>query len=128
MRTWSVGNLFRHFFCGKDLISYICIFQRFLGRAIVSQLPYPLCWQLRLSRCLILNDNIIITGHISLFQRLSGLGYCFSASLPPMLAAGAIQAFNLIQNDTSELQKERKKSITVFDLISAQCALLFRIT
>ena len=26
------------------------------------------------------------------FQRLSGLGYCFSASLPPMLAAGALQA------------------------------------
>ena len=25
-------------------------------------------------------------------QRLSGLGYCFFASLPPMLAAGALQA------------------------------------
>ena len=26
------------------------------------------------------------------FQRLSSLGYCVSSSLPPMLAAGALQA------------------------------------
>ncbi|XP_052776848.1 serine palmitoyltransferase 1-like [Mya arenaria] len=31
-------------------------------------------------------------------QRLSGLGYCFSASLPPMLASGAIQALNIIES------------------------------
>ena len=27
-----------------------------------------------------------------IFQRLSGLGCCFSASIPPILAAGALQA------------------------------------
>ncbi len=30
-------------------------------------------------------------------QRLSGLGYCFSASLPPYLATGAIQALERMQ-------------------------------
>ncbi|CAG5131794.1 unnamed protein product, partial [Candidula unifasciata] len=30
-------------------------------------------------------------------QRLSGLGYCFSASQPPMLASAAIQALHLLQ-------------------------------
>ena len=28
-------------------------------------------------------------------QRLSGLGYCFSASLPPMLAASSIQVIKV---------------------------------
>ncbi|CAH1773901.1 unnamed protein product, partial [Owenia fusiformis] len=30
-------------------------------------------------------------------QRLSGLGYCFSASLPPMLASAAIQSLNIMR-------------------------------
>lgn len=33
------------------------------------------------------------------FQRLSGQGYCFSASLPPMLAAAAIEALNIMEED-----------------------------
>ena len=37
------------------------------------------------------------------FQRLSGLGYCFSASLPPMLAAGALQAFTIVENDPGKV-------------------------
>lgn len=31
-------------------------------------------------------------------QRLSGLGYCFSASVPPMMAAAAIEALNIIES------------------------------
>ena len=30
-------------------------------------------------------------------QRLSGAGYCFSASLPPMLASAAIEGLNIIE-------------------------------
>ncbi|XP_075219139.1 serine palmitoyltransferase subunit I isoform X2 [Lycorma delicatula] len=33
-------------------------------------------------------------------QRLSGLGYCFSASLPPLLAAAAIKALDKIEENT----------------------------
>ncbi|XP_062869842.1 serine palmitoyltransferase 1 [Trichomycterus rosablanca] len=32
-------------------------------------------------------------------QRLSGQGYCFSASLPPMLAAAAIEALHIMEED-----------------------------
>lgn len=32
-------------------------------------------------------------------QRLSGLGYCFSASLPPMLASAAISALDIIEEN-----------------------------
>ncbi|XP_078424958.1 serine palmitoyltransferase 1 isoform X2 [Cetorhinus maximus] len=32
-------------------------------------------------------------------QRLSGQGYCFSASLPPMLASAAIEALNIMEDD-----------------------------
>ena len=41
-------------------------------------------------------------------QRLSGLGYCFSASLPPMLAAAAISAIDSMEQQTdmfSELNR-----------------------
>ncbi|XP_067938177.1 serine palmitoyltransferase 1-like isoform X2 [Watersipora subatra] len=44
-------------------------------------------------------------------QRLSGLGYCFSASLPPLLAQGAITALNIMQHETAmflELQNKIK--------------------
>uniref|UniRef100_A0AAY4B4Q1 Serine palmitoyltransferase 1 n=2 Tax=Denticeps clupeoides TaxID=299321 RepID=A0AAY4B4Q1_9TELE len=36
-------------------------------------------------------------------QRLSGQGYCFSASLPPMLAAAAIEALNIMENDPGRI-------------------------
>ncbi|XP_076063264.1 serine palmitoyltransferase subunit I [Oratosquilla oratoria] len=36
-------------------------------------------------------------------QRLSGLGYCFSASLPPMLAAAAIKALDIIEDEGPRL-------------------------
>ena len=32
-------------------------------------------------------------------QRLSGQGYCFSASLPPLLAAAAIEALNIMEEN-----------------------------
>jgi serine palmitoyltransferase len=38
-------------------------------------------------------------------QRLSGAGYCFSASLAPFLAASAIAALKKIQNDSSLITK-----------------------
>ena len=43
--------------------------------------------------------HILTSPLISVFQRLSGLGYCFSASLPPMLATAAIEALQIMQND-----------------------------
>ena len=36
-------------------------------------------------------------------QRLSGLGYCFSASLPPYLATAAIGALNMLESRSKEL-------------------------
>ena len=32
-------------------------------------------------------------------QTLAGLGYCFSASLPPMLAAGAMKSVELMEEN-----------------------------
>jgi serine palmitoyltransferase len=34
-------------------------------------------------------------------QRLSGLGYCFSASLPPLLATAAITSLDIMERDPS---------------------------
>ncbi|XP_038598492.1 serine palmitoyltransferase 1 [Tachyglossus aculeatus] len=42
-------------------------------------------------------------------QRLSGQGYCFSASLPPLLAAAAIEALNVMEDDPGLFQVLRKK-------------------
>lgn len=36
-------------------------------------------------------------------QRLSGLGYCFSASLPPFLATAAIGALDVLESDAPRL-------------------------
>ncbi|CAG0920599.1 unnamed protein product [Notodromas monacha] len=35
-------------------------------------------------------------------QRLSGLGYCFSASLPPLLAAGAMASFSFLESNAGK--------------------------
>ncbi|CAC5423805.1 SPT [Mytilus coruscus] len=51
-------------------------------------------------------------------QRLSGLGYCFSASLPPMLATAAIEALNIIQNDSNILSKLRENCRKMYDGLS----------
>ncbi|XP_063413953.1 serine palmitoyltransferase 1-like [Mytilus trossulus] len=51
-------------------------------------------------------------------QRLSGLGYCFSASLPPMLATAAVEALNIMQNDSSILQRLRENCRKMYDGLS----------
>ena len=40
-------------------------------------------------------------------QRLSGLGYCFSASLPPLQAAVALTSLDTIEKDNSVIEKLR---------------------
>ncbi|XP_043916254.1 serine palmitoyltransferase 1, partial [Protopterus annectens] len=42
-------------------------------------------------------------------QRLSGQGYCFSASLPPMLARAAIEGLNIMEDEPDIFQILRKK-------------------
>ncbi|KAI6184314.1 Aminotran-1-2 domain-containing protein [Aphelenchoides bicaudatus] len=49
-----------------------------------------------------------VVGH----QRLSGLGYCFSASLPPLLATAAKEALNIIDE---EPQRHLKELISTFE-------------
>ncbi|KAM7166654.1 serine palmitoyltransferase 1 isoform 1-T1 [Macrochelys suwanniensis] len=46
-------------------------------------------------------------------QRLSGQGYCFSASLPPLLAAAAIEALNIMEEnpDIFQILQEKCKRI-----------------
>lgn len=44
-------------------------------------------------------------------QRLSGLGYCFSASLPPLLAQAAITALDAFENEPQ-----------IFDELQAACS------
>lgn len=51
-------------------------------------------------------------------QRLSGLGYCFSASLPPMLATAAIEALQIMQNDRCILSKLRENCKKMHDGLS----------
>uniref|UniRef100_A0A3Q1BSA4 Serine palmitoyltransferase 1 n=1 Tax=Amphiprion ocellaris TaxID=80972 RepID=A0A3Q1BSA4_AMPOC len=47
-------------------------------------------------------------------QRLSGQGYCFSASLPPMLAAAAIEALNIMEEDPDIFTVLREKCKQVY--------------
>ncbi|KAJ6669681.1 hypothetical protein lerEdw1_000230 [Lerista edwardsae] len=42
-------------------------------------------------------------------QRLSGQGYCFSASLPPLLAAAAIEALNIMEENPGIFQILQEK-------------------
>ncbi|KAL4237039.1 Serine palmitoyltransferase 1 [Mactra antiquata] len=51
-------------------------------------------------------------------QRLSGLGYCFSASLPPMLASGAIQSLNIIIDDPGMFGKLRNNCTLIHEKLS----------
>ncbi|XP_008323667.1 serine palmitoyltransferase 1 [Cynoglossus semilaevis] len=48
-------------------------------------------------------------------QRLSGQGYCFSASLPPMLASAAIEALNIMEEDPG-----------IFTVLKEKCNLVYR--
>ncbi|XP_019791860.1 serine palmitoyltransferase 1 isoform X2 [Orcinus orca] len=53
-----------------------------------------------------------VTEHFGI-DRLSGQGYCFSASLPPLLAAAAIEALNIMEEnpDIFAVLKEKCKRI-----------------
>lgn len=43
-------------------------------------------------------------------QRLSGLGYCFSASLPPLLAQAAISALNRFEAEPKIFEELQEKT------------------
>ncbi|XP_064625474.1 serine palmitoyltransferase 1-like [Lineus longissimus] len=51
-------------------------------------------------------------------QRLSGLGYCFSASLPPMLAVAAKEALHKMENNPSILENLRQKCQSLYDQLA----------
>ena len=55
----------------------------------------------------------LLSNSFSLLQRLSGAGYCFSASLPPMLASAAIEALNIIE------QKPGKNFVNFVDSVTS---------
>jgi serine palmitoyltransferase len=46
-------------------------------------------------------------------QRLSGAGYCFSASAPPFLSASAMKALDLIKTHGAELREKLRKNADV---------------
>ena len=43
-------------------------------------------------------------------QRLSGLGYCFSASVPPLLASAAMQSLQVMQDQPDIFEKIRNNA------------------
>ncbi|XP_040583981.1 serine palmitoyltransferase 1 [Lepeophtheirus salmonis] len=51
-------------------------------------------------------------------QTLAGLGYCFSASLPPMFAAAVLKAIELMENNIDMFEELRKKCIYVTELFT----------
>ena len=46
-------------------------------------------------------------------QRLSGLGYCFSASVPPMLASAAMESLSVMKSNTEIFEKVRENAKTL---------------
>ncbi|KRY48898.1 Serine palmitoyltransferase 1 [Trichinella britovi] len=53
-------------------------------------------------------------------QRLSGAGYCFSASMPPLLAAAAIRSLDLMQDEPERFQQLRKNSHQLFTALKSR--------
>nr|CAB3266548.1 serine palmitoyltransferase 1 [Phallusia mammillata] len=51
-------------------------------------------------------------------QRLSGQGYVFSASLPPLLARAAIEALNIVEEDPGCFARLREKARRMQELLS----------
>ncbi|XP_015258752.1 PREDICTED: serine palmitoyltransferase 1 [Cyprinodon variegatus] len=69
------------------------------------------------SQCLSLRDPVSVSQssrRLICLQRLSGQGYCFSASLPPMLAAAAIEALNIMEEDPGIFTVLREKCAHVY--------------
>ncbi|KFP54415.1 Serine palmitoyltransferase 1, partial [Cathartes aura] len=56
-------------------------------------------------------------------QRLSGQGYCFSASLPPLLAAAAIEALNIMEANPDIFQTLRAKCERIHKALQGICGL-----
>src|SRR5699024_2630724 len=52
-------------------------------------------------------------------QRLSGTGYCFSASLPPLQAAFGLQSIKLIQREPERLHQLRQNCVRMQKLLSS---------
>lgn len=52
-------------------------------------------------------------------QRLSGLGYCFSASLPPLQAAVALKSIELIVRQPERVDRVRECSILMHSLLTS---------
>ena len=50
-------------------------------------------------------------------QRLSGLGYCFSASMPPMLAAASIKSLDIMEASPQLFSQLRDKAVTMRRLL-----------
>ncbi|ETN76216.1 hypothetical protein NECAME_11834 [Necator americanus] len=50
-----------------------------------------------------------VVGH----QRLSGLGYCFSASLPPLLATAASEGLRIIKEQPERVQRVQRFAVAV---------------
>lgn len=50
-------------------------------------------------------------------QRLSGLGYCFSASLPPLQAAVALEALSVLDGNPDLLTKLRDNCIKMDEIL-----------
>ena len=50
-------------------------------------------------------------------QRLSGLGYCFSASMPPMLAAASIRSLDIMESSPRLFTQIREKAVTMRQLL-----------
>ncbi|KAG7247778.1 hypothetical protein CRUP_004484, partial [Coryphaenoides rupestris] len=55
--------------------------------------------------------------------RLSGQGYCFSASLPPMLAAAAIESLDIMEEDPDIFTVLREKCISVHNALQGTAGL-----
>lgn len=50
-------------------------------------------------------------------QRLAGLGYCFSASVPPMMAAAAIEALNVMESSQDRISRLKARSKLLYNLL-----------
>lgn len=66
------------------------------------------------------------TSFIVEHQRLSGLGYCFSASLPPLLTQAAISALDLFENDPKIFEQLRDRCQRVSQKLPSLTDFTFR--
>lgn len=69
-------------------------------------------------------------------QRLSGLGYCFSASSPPLLATAALESLKIIENEPERLDNlrsmcklmhEKLNKLTYFRVLGQEISPIFHL-